>query len=174
MICVRAALQARGIEVVPAEQLRSLPEYAALQAVADTAPLAIDTAGGKGTVYSGRDLPLIHMDEMAWLHRTSGGLFGAKVEDPYVALGDKVSVGFRKVKLDPALDALGKAAGVPLVMARVVLSAAQVKASGGAFSLGASTAVRNSLVMPAWTQPAAGPHTRWRHRPGVVEAGLGL
>ena len=36
-------------------------------------------------------------------------------------------------------------------MVRIVLSAAQVKASGGAWSLSASTGVRDSLVMPAWT-----------------------
>lgn len=147
----RAALQARGIEVVPAEQLAALPEFAALRAVADTAPLDIDTPGGKGTVYSGGGLPLIHLDEGAWLHRTVGGLFGAKVADPYVALGDKMSVGFRKVKLDPALDALAQAAGAPLVMGRVVLAAAQVKAQGGAFALMSKTEVRNSLMMPAWT-----------------------
>lgn len=148
---LRAALQARGIEVLPQAQLQALPAWAALQAAADSAPLAIDTPGGKGTVYSARGLPLIHLDELGWLHRTTGGLFGAKVEDPYVALGDKMAVGFRKVKLDPALDALSQAAGAPLLMARLVLSAAQVKARGGSFTLGASTESRNSLVLPAWT-----------------------
>lgn len=148
---VREALQARGIDVMPAAQLQALPEYAAFQAVADTAPLALDTKGGKGQVFSGGGLPLLHMDEIAWLSRTVGGLFGAKVEDPYVSMGDKMSVGFRKVKIDPALDALGKAAGVPLVFARVVLTAAQVKTQGGAWARTAGNQVPNSLLMPAWT-----------------------
>jgi hypothetical protein len=148
---ITAALQARGIEVLPQAQLEALPEFAALRALGDATPLALDAKGGKGWVLAPQGLPAFHMDEMAWLHRTVGGLFGAKVDDPYVALGDKMSVGFRKVKLDPALDALGKAAGVPLVFARVVLSAAQVKTSGGAWSFRASAETRNSLVMPAWT-----------------------
>lgn len=94
---------------------------------------------------------MIHMSEITWLSRTVGGLFGAKVEDPYVALGDKMSAGFRLGKLKPAMDALGEAAGVPLVWGRIVLSAAQIKTSGGAFSSSASSEVRNSLVLPPWT-----------------------
>jgi hypothetical protein len=148
---VTAALQARGIEVMPQAQLEALPEFAALRAVSDATPLALDAKAGKGWVLAPQGLPAIHMDEGAWLHRVVGGLFGAKVDDPYVSLGDKMGVGFRKVKLDPALDALGKAAGVPLVFARVVLSAAQVKTSGGAWSFNAKAETRNSLVMPAWT-----------------------
>lgn len=148
---IAAALKARGIEVVPLAELRALPEYAELAALGDQAPLAIDASAGKGTVYSGRGLPLIHMGELAWLNRTVGGLFGAKVEDPYISFGDNVAGGFRKGKLDPVLDKLGKASGASVAMVRIVLSAAQVKASGGAWSLGASTSVRDTLVMPAWT-----------------------
>lgn len=145
------ALQARGIEVMPQAELEALPAWADLKAAADPAPLALDAQGGKGTVFSARGLPLIHLDEMGWLSRTVGGLFGAKVEDPYVSLGDKMSVGFRMVKLAPALQALGQQAGVPLVWGRVVLSAAQVKTGGGAWALGAQSEVRNALVLPAWT-----------------------
>lgn len=163
-----AALQARGIEVVPLADLQTLPAYAALQAAADTAPLAIDASGGKGTVYSARGLPLIHMDEQAWLNRMVGGLFGAKVEDPFVSMGDRVSGGFRKAKLDPAFSELSRAVGAPVMMARIVLSAAQVKASGGAWSLGASTQVRDTLVMPAWT------NRLWVHTPQGDRARLSL
>lgn len=146
-----AALQARGIEVMPLAALQALPSYAALQAVADPAPLAIDAKAGKGMVYSGRGLPLVHMDEMAWLPRGVGGLFGAKVEDPFVALGDKVSAGFRKGRIDPALQGLAAEAGAPLVMVRLVLTAAQVKASGSVFGSIAGTQARNALLLPAWT-----------------------
>ena len=145
------ALKARGIEVMPQAELEALPGWAALKAAADPAPLALDAAGGKGTVFSARGLPLIHLDEAGWLSRMVGGLFGAKVEDPYVALGDKMSVGFRMVQLAPAMQALGQQAGVPLVWGRVVLSAAQVKTRGGAWALGAQSEVRNALVLPAWT-----------------------
>lgn len=145
------ALRARGIEVMPEDELKALPAFAALQAQADASPLAVDAAAGKGSVYGAHGLPMIHMGEMGWLSRTVGGLFGAKVSDPYVSLGDQMSAGFRLGRLGPALDALGQAAGVPLVFVRVVLTAAQVKTSGGAFTLRASTDVRNSLLMPAWT-----------------------
>ena len=145
------ALRSRGIEVMPQAELEALPAFAGLRAAADAAPLALDASGGKGTVFSARGLPLLHIDEMTWLHRMVGGLFGAKVDDPYVSLGDKMSVGFRKTRLDPALQALGQAAGVPLVWGRVVLSAAQLKTSGGAWATGAKSEVRNALVMPPWT-----------------------
>ncbi|MBI5268968.1 MAG: hypothetical protein HY856_04755 [Burkholderiales bacterium] len=146
-----ASLKARGIEVIPHEALQALPSYAELQGQGDTAPLALDAQGGKGSVFSARGLPLLHMDEQAWLNRTVGGLFGAKVADPYVSLGDKMSVGFRKAKLEPVLQRLAAEAGTPLVMVRVVLSAAQVKTSSGGFSLSASAQTRNALVMPGWT-----------------------
>ncbi len=148
---VVTALRARGIEVLPQAQLKALPEYAALAELGDKAPLAIDASAGKGTVYSGRGLPLIHLDELAWLNRMVGGMFGAKVEDPFVSLGDRMGGGFRKAKLDPALEGLAKATGASVAMVRIVLSPAQVKASGGAWSLSASSNVRDSLVMPAWT-----------------------
>lgn len=146
-----AALQERGIEVVALAALQALPEFAELSTLGDKHPMALDVSAGKGTVFSARGLPLFHQDEQAWLSRTVGGLFGAKVEDPYVALGDKMSAGFRKTQLDPVLERLGRATGAAIAMVRVVLTAAQIKASGGAWSLSASTAARDSLVMPAWT-----------------------
>ena len=162
------ALQARRIEVVPLATLQALPAYAALAAAADTAPLSIDASAGKGTVYSARGLPLIHMGELAWLNRMVGGLFGAKVEDPYVSLGDRMSGGIRKTRLDPAFSDLARAVGAPVLMARIVLSAAQVKASGGAWSLGASTQARDTLLMPAWT------NRLWLHTPQGEQARVSL
>lgn len=146
-------LQARGIAVVPHAELATLPAFAALKAAGDADGLAIDTSGGKGQVFAARDLPVIHMDEMGWMHRSSGGLFGGeKVEDPFVALGDKMSVGFRLVKLKPALQELASAAGVPLLQVRVVLTAAQLQAKGNSFfSSTAKTEASGSLVLPSFT-----------------------
>jgi hypothetical protein len=146
-----AALKARGVEVLTADELRSQPAWAELTAAADPSPLPFDAAAGQGHVYSARGLPLFHMDEAAWMPRTIGGLFGAKVEDPFVSLGDKMSGGFRKVKVDPPLAALATAVNAPVLLVRLVLTPAQVKASGGAFSLTASTSARDSLVLPGWT-----------------------
>lgn len=146
-----AAFRARGIEVMSPEALKALPEFAALAALGDKNPLAVDAQAGKGTVFSARGLPLFHLDEQVLLNRMVGGLFGAKVEDPYVSLGDKMAGGFRKANLDTALDKLAKASDSTVLMVRLVLTAAQVKAAGGAFSLSASTAARDTLFMPAWT-----------------------
>lgn len=146
-----AALKARGIEVLTGADLQAQPAWADLTAAADKAPLAFDAAAGKGTIYTARGLPLFHMDEAAWMPRTIGGLFGAKVEDPFVSLGDKMSGGFRKVKIDPPLAALAVAVNAPVLMVRLVLAPAQVKTSGGAFALTASSSARDSLVMPGWT-----------------------
>lgn len=146
-----AALKARDIEVMPIDALKALPEFAVLAALGDKTPLAIDAQAGKGLVFGARGLPVFHMDELAYLNRMVGGLFGAKVEDPYVSLGDKIAGGFRKTNLEAALDKLSKASGSAVVLVRFVLTAAQVKASGGAFSLSASTSARDSLIMPSWT-----------------------
>lgn len=145
------ALRARGLAVVPLDELKALPAYAELAAAADPAPLALDASAGKGQIFSGRGLPLIHQGEQAWLNRMVGGLFGAKVEDRFVGMGQNLSSAMRKPRLDAALDALSRATGAAVVMARVVLTAAEVKAAGGAFALGASTQTRNTLLMPAWT-----------------------
>lgn len=144
-----AALAARGIEVIPHAQLEALPEYRAFQALGKPSPVELDAPAGKGVILGGRGLPVIHMGELTWLNRTVGGLFGAKVEDPYVGMTDNMSTAFGLGKLNVAMDALSKATGAPLAMVRVVLSPAQVKASGGDRS--ASTSVRNSLAMPPWT-----------------------
>jgi hypothetical protein len=146
-----AALKARGLEVVTAETYKAGPEYAELVALGDKQPLPIDAAAGKGLVFSAHGLPLFHLDEQAWLPRAVGGLFGAKVDDPYVSLGDKVGGGFRRPKIEMAFERISKSTGAAVVMGRLVLAAAQVKASGGAFALTASTSTRDSLVMPTWT-----------------------
>ena len=142
------ATQPIGIAVAG---LGSAARMMLLQAAADRAPLALDAQGGKGMVYSARGLPLIHRSEPMWLDRTVGGLFGAKVADPYVAIGENIGAGFRKGQLDPAMETLGRAAQVPLVWGRLVVSAAQLKTRGGAFASSASTEVRNALVLPPWT-----------------------
>lgn len=178
-----AALMARGIAVMPQAQLAALPAFAELQQVGDAAPLAFDAKGGKGQAYSASGLPLLHRDEMAWLSRTTGtGLLGAmssKVEDAYVSLGDKMSGGFKVGRMEPALEHLGQQAGVPLVLVRLVLTAAQVQAGGGRWGFSAGTETRNTLLMPAWTnrilvRRPGGDYARVSLKQGwASEAGLG-
>jgi hypothetical protein len=147
-----AALSARGLDVVPLAELKALPAYADLAAIGEPQPMALDARGGKGQVFSAHGLPLIHQSEQMWHNRTVGGLFGAKVDDRFAGLGDNLAAAMRKPKLDAALEGISKSSGgAAIVMARLVLTAAQVKGSGGAWALSASTSVRNSLFMPAWT-----------------------
>lgn len=148
---IAAALRTRGIEVLPPAQLKALPAYAELAALGEPQPMPLDARGGKGQVFSAYGLPLIHQSEQMWHPRTVGGLFGAKVEDRFAGLGDDFSAALRKPKLDAALDGIAKSSDAAIVMARLVLTAAQVKGSGGAWALSASTSARNSLFMPAWT-----------------------
>lgn len=178
-----AALVARGIVVMPQAQLAALPAFAELQQVADAAPLAFDAQGGKGQAYSASGLPLLHRDEMAWLSRASGtGLLGAmtgRFEDAYVSLGDKVSGGFKAGRVEPALERLGQQAGMPLVLVRLVLTAAQVQGSGSRWGFTAGTETRNTLLMPAWTnrilvRRPGGDYARVSLKKGwASEAGLG-
>ncbi|WP_374316769.1 hypothetical protein [Aquabacterium sp.] len=165
---VLATLQRRGFNVMSDAQLRALPEYAQWARLADASPLAFDASAGKGMIFSAKGLPLFNMDEKNFLGRTIGGLFGAKVEDNYVSLGNQIGSGFRKHDFEVASAALAKAAGATLVMARVVLAPAQVKASGGAFSLSASTTARDSLVMPSWI------NRLWVMQPGADAARVSL
>lgn len=148
---IAAALRARGIEVLPLAELKALPAYAELAAIGEPQPMPLDARGGKGQVFSAHGLPLIHQSEQMWHSRTVGGLFGAKVEDRFAGLGDNFAAAMRKPKLDAALEGMAKSSDAAVVMARLVLTAAQVKGSGGAWATSASTSVRNSLFMPAWT-----------------------
>lgn len=141
--------------------------------------------GGKGQADSASGLPLLHRDEMAWLSRTTGtGLLGAmssKVEDACVSLGGKMSGGFKVGRMEPALEHLGQLAGMPLVLARLVLTAAQVQAGGSRWGFSAGTETRNTLLMPAWTNcilvrrpGGGGDYARVSLKQGwASEAGLG-
>ena len=131
--------------------LDALPAMAALKGAADKAPLPFDAAGGKGHIYSASGLPLLHVYENAWLHR-SGGMFGPKIDDHYVSLGDKMSVGFRLTTLQPLLKDLAVATQMPLLHVRLVLAPGGVQASKGGFFAGSSeTKTTSTLVMPVYT-----------------------
>lgn len=146
-----AMLKSRGIAVMEPAALDALPAMTALKAAADKAPLPFDAAGGKGQIYSAAGLPLLHVYENAWLHR-SGGMFGPKIDDHYVSLGDKMSVGFRLTTLQPLLKDLAVATQMPLLHVRLVLAPGGVQASKGGFFAGSSeTKTTSTLVMPVYT-----------------------
>ena len=165
---IAAALRARGIEVLPLAELKAQPAYADLAAIGEPQPMPLDARGGKGQVFSAHGLPLIHQSELMWHNRAVGGLFGAKVEDRFAGISDGFSAALRKPKLDAALDGIAKSSNAAIVMARLVLTAAQVKGSGGAWALSASTSVRNSLFMPAWT------NRLWVRRPDGQQGRVSL
>lgn len=171
-------LQAQGLAVVPHEQLQAVPAFAELKAAGATDGLAIDTRGGKGQVFAARDLPVLHMNEMGWLHRSSGGLFGGpKVEDAYVSLGDTVSSGFKIGAYKPPLQALAQAVDAPLLQVRLVLTAAQLKAKGNGFFSTTAKTEAAGLHQPLPAHDAggrfrarlAGPAARVGHAAGAAQ-----
>lgn len=148
---VNDAVAARGVKVTDPAALQALPAMAALKAAADPNPLAFDAKGGKGKVYSATGLPLLHVYENGWLHRNNMP-FAPKVDDHYVSLGDKMSVGFRLTTLQPLVKDLAVAAQAPLLHARLVLAPGGVQASkGGFFASKTETVTTSTLVLPTFT-----------------------
>lgn len=154
-LCAQAAesVRARGIAVVELPAEGGSPAVAAWRGAGEAAPLEFDAAGGKGSIYSPKALPLLHVSEMGWLHRNSGGLFGGpKVDDDYVSLGGKMGVGFQMTKLQPLLRDLAADQQAPLLHVRLVLAPGSVTASqGGFFASASETKSSSGLLMPALT-----------------------
>jgi len=147
------ALRTQGLDVIELPETGGGPAVQAWREGGEAAPLAFDAAAGKGWVLSARGLPLLHVSEMGWLHRNSGGLFGGpKVDDDFVSLGDKMGVGFRMVKLQPLLKNLSEAFGAPLLHVRLVLVPGSTGAQrSGFFAASAETRSSSGLIWPAFT-----------------------
>lgn len=144
-------LKDRGLTVFDPAAMQALPAFVALKAASDKSPLDFDAAGGKGTIYSAKGLPLMHVYENGWLHR-SNGMFGPKVDDTYTSLGDKMSVGFRLTTFQPLLKDLANATQTPLLHVRLVLAPGGVQAAaGGFFSRTSETKTGSTLAMPVFT-----------------------
>lgn len=154
-LCAQAvqSVRARGLTVVELPAEGGGPVVEAWRSAGEAAPLAFDAAGGKGTIYSAKGLPLLHVSEMGWLHRSSGGLFGGpKVDDDYVSLGGKMGVGFQMTKLQPLIRDLAQAQQAPLLHVRLVLAPGSVTASkGGFFASSSETKSTSALMLPAFT-----------------------
>lgn len=147
------SVRARGVTVVELPAEGGGPAVEAWRTAGEAAPLAFDAAGGKGSVYSAKGLPLLHVSEMGWLHRSSGGLFGGpKVDDDYVSLGGKMGVGFQMTKLQPLIKTLVESQQAPLLHVRLVLAPGSVTASkGGFFATASETKSSAALMLPAFT-----------------------
>ena len=181
--CTQAvqSIRARGVTVVELPAEGGGPAVEAWRTAGETAPLAFDAAGGKGTVYSGKGLPLLHVSEMGWLHRSSGGLFGGpKVDDDYVSLGGKMGVGFQMTKLQPLIKTLAESQQAPLLHVRLVLAPGSVTASkGGFFATSSETRSSAALMLPAFTNrllvtTSDGAVARVSlDKPVIAEAGIG-
>lgn len=154
-LCAQAvqAVRARGLTVIELPAEGGGPAVEAWRTAGEAAPLAFDAAGGKGTVYSAKGLPLLHVSEMGWLHRNSGGLFGGpKVDDDYVSLGGKMGVGFQMTKLQPLIKTLAESQQAPLLHVRLVLAPGSVTANkGGFFAAASETKSSAALMLPAFT-----------------------
>lgn len=154
-LCAQAvqSVRAKGITVVELPADGGSAAVQAWRTAGEAAPLDFDAAGGKGAVYSPKALPLLHVSEMGWLHRSSGGLFGGpKVDDDYVSLGGKMGVGFQMTKLQPLLRDLAADQQAPLLHVRLVLAPGSVTATkGGFFASASETKSGSALMLPAFT-----------------------
>lgn len=146
-------LRAQGFDVIQLPESGGGPAVQAWREGGEASPLAFDAAAGKGWVLSARGLPLLHVSEMGWLHRNSGGVFGGpKVDDDFVSLGEKMGVGFRMVKLQPLLKNLSEAFGAPLLHIRLVLVPGSTSVQrSGFFAASADTRSSSGLIWPAFT-----------------------
>jgi len=144
-------LKVKGFTVYDPAALQALPAFVAWKAASDKAPYEFDGSGGKGTAFTASGLPLLHVSEMGWLHRTRA-LFGPEIDDPYVSLGEKMGVGFRMTTLQPLVKELATAAQMPLLHVRLVLAPGGVASSGGGFfSNKSETKTTSTLVLPIFT-----------------------
>ncbi len=154
-LCAQAvqSVRAKGVTVVELPADGGSAAVQAWRTAGEAAPLDFDAAGGKGTIYSPKALPLLHVSEMGWLHRNSGGLFsGPKVDDDYVSLGGKMGVGFQMTKLQPLMRDLAADQQAPLLHVRLVLTPGSVTASkGGFFATSSETKSTSALMLPAFT-----------------------
>ncbi len=143
-------LKSKGIVVMDATALQALPAFAPYKAASDKSPLDFDAAGGKGTIFAATGLPLMHVYENGWLHR-SNLPFQTKVDDHYASLGDKMGVGFRMTTLQPLLANLATEAKMPLLHVRLVLAPGGVQASkGGFFASSSETKTSSTLTLPVF------------------------
>lgn len=182
-LCAQAAqsVRSRGVTVVELPAEGGGPAVEAWRSAGEAAPLAFDAPGGKGAIYSAQGLPLLHVSEMGWLHRNSGGLFGGtKVDDDYVSLGGKMGVGFQMTKLQPLIKDLAEAQQAPLLHVRLVLAPGSVTASkGGFFATSSETKSSAALMLPAFTNRlllTTGDGSVARvslDKPLIAEAGIG-
>ncbi|MBB1076069.1 hypothetical protein HUU62_16810 [Rhodoferax sp. 4810] len=144
-------LKAKGFTVYDPAALQALPAFVAWKAASDKAPYEFDGSGGKGTAFAASGLPLLHVSEMGWLHRTRA-LFGPEIDDPYVSLGEKMGVGFRMTTLQPLVKELATAAQMPLLHVRLVLAPGGVSSKGGGFfSNKSETQTTSTLALPIFT-----------------------
>ena len=87
-------LKAQGIEVVPAEELKALPEFAELAATGVTPlPSEQDATAGKGLFFSARGLPLQLSDETQFIP-TFNAPFTKPKKDDFLTFGSRFSGGF--------------------------------------------------------------------------------
>ncbi len=144
-------LKVKGFTVYDPAALQALPAFVAWKAASDKAPYEFDGSGGKGTAFAASGLPLLHVSEMGWLHRTRA-LFGPEIDDPYVSLGEKMGVGFRMTTLQPLVKELATAAQMPLLHVRLVLAPGGVSSKGsGFFSNKSETQTTSTLALPIFT-----------------------
>lgn len=146
----RVVLQLKdaGIEVVPIEQLKAHPAYAELAARGDTSPKEEDAAAGKGLFHSAHGLPLLHMDEVAFIQKFEIKLFGGKKpEDTFLPLSTKISSGFSAGFVAQAEARLAKELDAALLKVRVTVLGGTLEV-GHSFWTGKEISTKAAASLP--------------------------
>lgn len=120
-----ADLQARGIEVVPAETLEADSDYQELVKHGVTPlPSEQDAKSGKGLYFSARKLPMHLLDETQFI--TQIQFFGKKKEDEFLTFGSRFSGGFTAGRIQMSEEALAKKLDASLLKVRLTVLGGQL------------------------------------------------
>lgn len=141
-------LRAAGIEVVPLATLKAHPAYAELVERGDKAPKEEDAAAGKGVFHTAHGLPLLHIDETAFIQKFEIKLFGGKKpQDTFLPLSTKIAAGFSQGFVQNAESRLARELDAALLKVRLTVMGGTLEV-GNNFWTGKEISARASASLP--------------------------
>ena len=119
-------LKAQGIDVVPVEELKALPEFAELAASGVTpVPSEQDAAAGKGLFFTAQGLPLQLSDETQFIY-TFTPPFTKPKKDDFLTFGTRFSGGFSAGQAQQIEDKIAKKLDATILKVRLTVLGGQL------------------------------------------------
>jgi hypothetical protein len=119
-------LKAQGIEVVPVEELKALPEFTELAANGVTpVPSEQDAAAGKGLFFTAQGLPLQLSDETQFIP-TFTPPFTKPKKDDFLTFGTRFSGGFSAGQAQYIEEQIAKKLGASILKVRLTVLGGQL------------------------------------------------